>query len=86
VEQRVQAFPGVGPVTANIFLRELRPYWPKADPLPLPAVHAAAASLGLSLDAYERKTLTFIRLEAGLIRYAHRRRRTRPQRGKHQGE
>jgi hypothetical protein len=26
------------PVTVNIFLRELRPYWTKADPEPLPIV------------------------------------------------
>jgi hypothetical protein len=27
VEQRLLAFHGVGPVTANIFLREMRPFW-----------------------------------------------------------
>ncbi len=29
---RLQEFKGVGPVTAAIFLRELRGIWPKADP------------------------------------------------------
>lgn len=32
LEARLRAFHGVGPVTANIVLRELRPFWPKADP------------------------------------------------------
>ena len=34
LETRLLAFYGVGQVTANIFLRELRPFWPKADPTP----------------------------------------------------
>jgi len=71
LEARLFAFPGVGPVTANIFLRELRPFWPKADPPPLPVVVAVAASLGLDLHRYRRTTLTFVRIEAGLIRMRH---------------
>ena len=35
LEQRLLTFYGVGPVTTNIFLRELRPFWAKADPDPL---------------------------------------------------
>ena len=42
LEARLDAFYGVGPVTANIFLRELRPFWSKADPAPLPLVLAMA--------------------------------------------
>ena len=38
LEKRLLRFYGVGPVTVNIFLRELRPYWKKSDPEPLPAV------------------------------------------------
>ncbi len=68
LEARLLAFHGVGPVTANIFLRELRPYWRLADPEPLPAVGAAAERLGLNLAAFNRKTVTFTRIEAGLIR------------------
>jgi hypothetical protein len=68
LEARLLAFPRVGPVTANIFLRELRPFWPKADPPPLPEVVAVAASLGLDLQRYRRTTLTFVRIEAGLMR------------------
>jgi hypothetical protein len=68
LEDRLTDFYGVGPVTANIFLRELRPYWNKADPEPLPRVRAAALELGIDLDAYKRRSLRFVRLEAGLLR------------------
>lgn len=75
LEARLLAFYGIGPVTANIFLRELRPFWPKADPSPLPAVVTIAASLGIGLGQYGRKTLTFARIEAGLIRLRRKHRR-----------
>jgi hypothetical protein len=68
LETRLDAFYGVGPVTANIFLRELRPFWAKADPEPLPVVRALARRFRLDLGRYERKGLTFARVEAGLIR------------------
>lgn len=68
LEERLLAFHGIGPVTANIFLRELRPHWPAADPEPLPAVVEAARKLGIDLGSYDRKSLTFARVEAGLIR------------------
>jgi len=71
LEARLLAFYGVGPVTANIFLRELRPFWPKADPAPLPVVAKLAANLGIDMTQYGRKTLTFARIEAGLIRRRH---------------
>jgi len=72
LEARLLEFYGIGPVTANIFLRELRPWWPKADPPPLPEVQAAVRALGLDLDALDRKGLAFARLEAGLISSRHR--------------
>jgi hypothetical protein len=68
LEARLLAFYGIGPVTANIFLRELPPFWPKADPSPLPVVTAAARRLGLDLSRMRRKSLSFVRIEAGLIR------------------
>jgi len=71
LEERLLAFYGVGPITVNIFLRELRPFWPKADPSPLPVVLAMAAELGIDLAQYERKTIAFARIEAGLIRLLH---------------
>jgi hypothetical protein len=68
LETRVLAFYGVGPVTVNIFLRELRPYWRKADPAPLPVVAELARIHGIDLDTLDRKSLSFVRMEAGLIR------------------
>lgn len=76
LERKLLAFYGVGPVTANIFLRELRPYWAKADPEPLPEIGKLAEKLGIALRRYDRKSLLFCRLEAGLIR--QRRRIARP--------
>jgi endonuclease III len=68
LEDRVLAFYGVGPVTMNIFLRELRPFWAKADPEPLPVVRRLARRLSIDLTRYRRKALVFARVEAGLIR------------------
>jgi hypothetical protein len=74
LEARLDDFYGVGPVTANIFLRELRPFWTKADPTPLPSVLALASKLGIALGRQPRMTLSFARIEAGLIRFSHGRR------------
>jgi hypothetical protein len=73
LEATLRTFYGVGPVTANIFLRELRPYWSKADPEPLPIVKSLAKKLKLDLARYRRKSLIFTRVEAGLIRKLHER-------------
>ena len=58
-------------MTANIFLRELRPVRPKSDPEPLDAVRQAAADRGIDLAEYDRESETFARVEAGLIRRRH---------------
>lgn len=68
LEERLLAFYGIGPVTTNIFLRELRFIWAKADPDPLPAVKRLAKRLRIDLARYPRKSLAFARIEAGLIR------------------
>lgn len=68
LEDKLMAFYGVGHVTANIFLREMRPFWRFADPEPLPVVRNLARNFDIDLDALNRKTLTFARIEAGLIR------------------
>jgi len=83
LEQRLLAFYGVGPVTMNIFLRELRPFWPKADPEPLPLVRKLAAELGINLDRLKHRTLDFCRIEAGLMR---QRRHLGQQLGKQRGD
>jgi len=68
LENKLLEFYGIGPITVNIFLRELRPFWGKADPEELPIVKKRAKEFGIKLDNCSRKSLTFIRIEAGLIR------------------
>jgi hypothetical protein len=68
LEARLGTFYGIGPVTMNIFLRELRPFWAKANPEPLPMVRKLAHRFHVDLDHYPRKSLRFARIEAGLIR------------------
>jgi len=45
---RLTAFRGVGPVTAGIFLRELRGIWPQAEPPPAELALLAAHHLGIA--------------------------------------
>lgn len=74
LERRLLAFYGVRPVTVNIFLRELRPFWRPADPEPLPVVLETAAACGVYLGTIPRRSLVFARIEAGLVRARHQRR------------
>lgn len=67
LEDKLLDFYGIGPITVNIFLRELRPFWKKSDPSVLPVVEQLAKTYGIDLAAYGRKSLTFVRIEAGLI-------------------
>lgn len=69
LEARLRVIYGVGPVTANMFLRELRPFWAKADIEPLPVVAELAGVLGIDISRYDRRDLRFVRLEAGLLRH-----------------
>jgi endonuclease III len=68
LERQLEEFHGIGPVTVNIFLRELRPFWKNADPEPLPRTKKMAERCGIDLNAYDRSSMTFARVEAGLIR------------------
>lgn len=68
LETRLLSFYGIGPVTVNIFLRELRPFWKKSNPEPLSIVKKLARKYKINLSIYKRKSLTFTRIEAGLIR------------------
>ncbi len=68
LEKKLMDFYGIGPVTANIFLRELRPLWRKSDPEPLPIVKKVAKKYEVDIKEYNRKSLDFVRIEAGLIR------------------
>jgi endonuclease III len=47
---------GIGPVTMNIFLRELRDVWEKADPLPQDLAVMASRNLGL-IQADDRREI-----------------------------
>lgn len=68
LEKRLQEFSGVGPVTANIFLRELRGIWPKSNPKPSPLTKLAADNLGIDLKDMQWNTEKFARLECALLR------------------
>jgi len=61
LKSKLMEFKGVGPVTVNIFLRELRGIWEKAQPLPGNPVIIAAKHLGLTVlegnDEEEKKML-----------------------------
>ncbi len=47
LEKKLKEFKGVGPTTVNIFLRELRPVWKKADPEVSPLADSVAEKLEL---------------------------------------
>jgi endonuclease III len=68
LERRLMSFYGIGPITTNIFLRELRPFWKKSNPEPLNIVKRLAEKHGINLNKYDGKSLVFARIEAGLIR------------------
>jgi hypothetical protein len=68
LEAKLRNFYGVGPITINIFLRELRAIWEKSDPEPSPLVKRIATILDVNLNKFDRKSMTFTRIEAGLIR------------------
>jgi hypothetical protein len=80
LENRLMQFKGIGPVTTNIFLRELRVVWEKADPEPLDLVKKEAAKLGIVLDKFHRKTKRFIKLEAAMIRSSKQKKENSPYR------
>ena len=61
-------FYGVGPATVNIFLRELRTVWKKSNPEPMSIVIKLANKYSIDLNKYKRKSMAFVRIEAGLIR------------------
>jgi endonuclease III len=54
LEKRLQEFKGIGPVTVNIFLRELRTVWEKAKPEPSRIATEVAQRIGLkNFEPYE---------------------------------
>ena len=70
VEKRLQEFKGIGPVTINIFLREMRVIWPKSDVKVLPVINKTAKKLKIKIYKFNKKTNTFIKLECALYRFS----------------
>lgn len=62
LENRLQEFKGIGPVGANIFLRELRGIWEKAKPNASPMAVSTAQKIGLDLKDIERYESQLVRL------------------------
>lgn len=79
LESKLLEFKGIGPTTVNIFLREMRAIWPKADPEPSEYVKIAAKKLGIKLSKFKRSNIKFIRLETALTRIGRLRPRPRNQ-------
>ncbi len=71
LESRLREFRGVGPVCVNIFLRELRGIWKKADPKPSPIALATAQKIGLARNEVEQYESQLVRL---YLEYCKRRR------------
>lgn len=68
LERRLQEFRKIGPVTVNIFLRELRAIWHKANPGISEFVKLASKNLGIDLGKYDKRTEKFVHLESALLR------------------
>lgn len=70
LELKLQEFKGIGPVTCNIFLRELRHVWKKANPEPLAIIKKIARRYKIKLpkNPKNRKNKKFVKLEAAFIR------------------
>lgn len=63
LERRLQEFKGIGPVGVNIFLRELRGVWKKADPKPSSVVIKVARQLSLEDPKPYESALVRLNLE-----------------------
>lgn len=74
LEKRLQEFSGIGPTTAQIFLRELRGIW-QVQPKVAEMARTSAASLHIALSEFEGESLA--RVETALVklylRYCKRR-------------
>jgi len=71
LERRLRALgKGIGATTVSVFLRELRPFWPKAHPEPTPLVRMAMEDLGISdVQRFASgKGIDVVRLETALLR------------------
>jgi endonuclease III len=62
LEGKLMEFRGFGPVAVNIFLRELRGIWVKADPKPSSYAKIMASKFGLSDDIMRKYESQLVRL------------------------
>jgi endonuclease III len=62
LEEKLMEFRGFGPVAVNIFLRELRGIWGKADPKPSSYAKIMASKLELSDDLMRKYESQLVRL------------------------
>lgn len=62
LEEKLMEFRGFGPVAVNIFLRELRGIWSKADPKPSSYAKMMTSKLGLSDDLIRKYESQLVRL------------------------
>ncbi len=62
LESQLQEFRGMGPIGVNIFLRELRGIWEKANPKPSPIAIATAKRIGLNEKDVEHYESQLVRL------------------------
>jgi endonuclease III len=62
LENRLQEFRGIGPVGVNIFLRELRGIWEKANPMPSPIAIETAKRIRLNQKDVEHYESQLVRL------------------------
>jgi endonuclease III-like uncharacterized protein len=63
LEKRLLEFKGIGPTTVNIFLRELKGIWKKANPVLSPIAREVASRLGLEEQELEPPSM-----ESSLVR------------------
>lgn len=62
LEKKLAEFKGMGPTTINIFLRELRPVWEKANPEISALAKDVAEKLGLSRESTESYESALVRI------------------------
>lgn len=76
ISKQLQAFDGIGPVGASIFLREVQAVWPSVRPYADKLVLKGVATAGLPEDPAELATLVgpdeFANLAAALVRVARK--------------
>jgi len=66
LEKKLLEFKGVGPTTANIFLRELKGIWEKAKPQFSPIARQVASKLGLTKEELELSLVESALVRIGL--------------------